>query len=531
MVPRFSNRAVIDVVVEEVDPTASEWVLEIEVDVPIDDPRVLVLVELISVTGTMETVEWSGISDPVTLSSGQVIRVGPVAVLRGPPDNLAVTSVTIIDPGPLLEGTGVQLTADVQTEQAGLQPVLHWASADPTIATITTDGFLQALLPGTARISTVAGAHDDDVDVSVLPRATGLSFKSQPQGVDVGVPLDPAPAVEILDARGARVRTFSDPVAIELHETSGVDPSGQAGAPHGETSPQAAAGLGGSTTVVAQDGIAAFHVALQETDIEVGKSVDQHVARPGDEVVFTVSVTNNGPNDALDVVAFDQLPAGLHLVSADESHGSHDPVTGRWDVGTLDVGEHATLSLVATVDEGTEGTTLVNTASAEVLVHQNDRTDNNEATATVEVRDGEADLEVMKVVDRSTAHVGESVVYTITVKNRGPDVSTGAVLFEILPLELEVPSFDVSQGTLDEETEGGGWAIGRLEPGETAILTAVATIGSFAADTDVINSVVVVAGEGETDPVTGNNVSEAFLYVPTGAAPVAPPPPSREPEP
>ena len=53
------------------------------------------------------------------------------------------------------------------------------------------------------------------------------------------------------------------------------------------------------------------------------------------------------------MVLFDRLPDGLHLVSADQSHGSYDPAAGRWDVGSLVVGELATLTLVAmvTLDE------------------------------------------------------------------------------------------------------------------------------------------------------------------------------------
>ncbi len=682
---RFSNRAPLDTVVEDVDPAASEWVIEIEVDVPVDDPRVLLLVELISITGSVEAVEWAGITDPVTLDPGRVINVGQVAVLRGPADNLAVTSVTIIDPGPLLEGTGLQLTADVQSEQAGAQPVLHWASADPTVATITTDGFLQTLLPGIARISAVAGAHDDDIDVSVFPRAVGLSFNTNPHEVLVGVLLDPAPAVAIVDPRGSRVQTFNEPVTLTLQEVTGVGVSGEASAAQGasEALPDAASGalpvpgLVGPTTVAAVEGLARFpgllvdgpgafqliasavglspagsaefRVSLSETDIEVEKTVDRHVARSGEEVVFTVSVTNHGPAEALNVVVFDPLPAGLHFASADESVGGYDPVTGRWDVGTLTSGVQATLSLVATVEVGTAGTTIVNTARADVLIHQNDPPDNNEAsaqvevgtrqadievlkeadessihrggevvytitvinhgpdealgvvidenvptsldvtgteveggsfdpdgnqwhipsmapgeviqlrvrttlidevavgdfvtnravahtlegqgddpsnneaTSTIEVSEGGADLEVMKVADYSTAYVGDAVTYVITVKNRGPEVSTGAEVFELVPLGLDVPdgTMVVSQGTV-EDAEGGGWAVGTLEPGESATMTLVGTVLPAVAGVTVVNSVVVVPGADEPDPVTSNNTAEHTLGI-YSAVPAAAP--------
>ena len=660
-----SDQAVLEVVVLDVDPAANEWILELELEVPLDDPRILVMAELISSTGG---VEWTGIAGPITLNPGQAVNVGQLGIVRGPADNLAVTSVSIAHPGALLEGTGIQLTAEVETDQAGAQPVLRWASADPAIATVTSEGFLQALLPGNARVSTVAGEHDDEITVSVLPRATGLRFVQQPSETDVGRPLDPAPSVEILDARGDRVRTFNEPVTVELQEITGVGVSGEAGGP------QAAPDLSGPTTVAAQEGIATFtnlfvdgpgffrliatalglspatstdfQMVLLETDIEVRKEADRAVARVGDEVAFTISVTNNGPNEASDVVLFDRLPEGLDLVSVDGSHGGYDSSGGRWDVGTLGLGERATLILVAKVTEGTEGTTLVNTATAEVLIHQNDRSDNNEASAQIEVGTREADIEVLKevdrtsatrgnelvytitvinhgpdealgivideevpasldvtsteadrgsfdedanqwrveslapgeavqlrvktklrdevslgdivtnrvvartlegqgdnpdnneatatvdvqpttadlqikkIVDRSSVSLGETVTYTVTVTNHGPDVSTGAEVFELLPLELDVPTFTVSQGEVDDiDVDDGSWRIGRLEPGETATLTAVAHVDSYPLDGQVVNAVIVLPPEDESDPDMGNNVGEASLYVSTPVSP------------
>ncbi len=102
---RFANRAPLDVVVRDVEPDASESVIEFEVEVPLDDPRILVLLELISVTGTVEAVEWVGITEPITLDRGRAVDAGQVDLVRGPVDNLAVTSISIIHPGSLLEGT------------------------------------------------------------------------------------------------------------------------------------------------------------------------------------------------------------------------------------------------------------------------------------------------------------------------------------------------------------------------------------------------------------------------------------------
>ena len=86
-------------------------------------------------------------------------------------------------------------------------------------------------------------------------------------------------------------------------------------------------------------------------------------------------------------------------------------------------------------------------------------------------------------------------------------------------------SFDVSQGTLGE-AEGSGWMIGTLEAGESAVLTAVFTVGASPAGGYITNSVVVVPPSGEPDPDVGNNVSEVVLYVPAPPSPTPGPGPS-----
>lgn len=78
-------------------------------------------------------------------------------------------------------------------------------------------------------------------------------------------------------------------------------------------------------------------------------------------------VTNNEPDDATGVQVTDALPAGLSFVSANAIAGSYDEVGGVWDVGPLAVGETAELQIQASVDAGTAGTTITNSAAASGL--------------------------------------------------------------------------------------------------------------------------------------------------------------------
>ena len=107
-------------------------------------------------------------------------------------------------------------------------------------------------------------------------------------------------------------------------------------------------------------------VGRRVADIEVTKVADQAEVRETEEVVFTISVTNHGPDRAEQIVVTDHLPNGLEFVSADLGY---NPSTGEWTIPSLGPGSLRRLRLTARVAEGFAGETLTNTATAAVLEH------------------------------------------------------------------------------------------------------------------------------------------------------------------
>jgi uncharacterized repeat protein (TIGR01451 family) len=99
-------------------------------------------------------------------------------------------------------------------------------------------------------------------------------------------------------------------------------------------------------------------------DISVMKDVDNPAPPLDTNIVFTITVTNNGPNDATGVQVTDHLPAGLMFLG-DDSGGAYNFATGLWDIGALASGRSVSLHITAWVDQTGEMTnTVTRTASS-----------------------------------------------------------------------------------------------------------------------------------------------------------------------
>ena len=227
-------------------------------------------------------------------------------------------------------------------------------------------------------------------------------------------------------------------------------------------------------------------VQVQNADLRLTKTVEPWLAAHTEDVVYTLTVTNDGPHAATNVQIVDQLPAGVSYSSHDG--GTYNPSTGVWAVGNLGVGASATLTITATVSERTDGTLITNNVNAaDVTADQYDPiTANNQPSATFEVGN-KADLEVSGSVSVGSgpasseviATVGQTLRYTITVKNNGPNDAFGVTVKDAIKPALLASLQSVSitgPGSLDSSS--GVWSVGNVPAGETRTLVITGTVAS-----------------------------------------------------
>ena len=147
-------------------------------------------------------------------------------------------------------------------------------------------------------------------------------------------------------------------------------------------------------------------------------------------------------------------------------------MTGVFDIGTLNIGQSAVLTLEGTVDVGQGGNTITNVVSAATGDQPDPTTIGDDLEESVVV-DNNADLVTVKTLQSTdaTPAEGDSVTFLIEVTNNGGAQATGVSLTDQLPAGLTFTGAAVSQGSYNSTT--GLYTIGTLADGATATLESV----------------------------------------------------------
>ena len=184
--------------------------------------------------------------------------------------------------------------------------------------------------------------------------------------------------------------------------------------------------------------VVALDVALNKTVVS-----DADNLAPGDNVTFRIDAGNSGQGKAPDVKVAEAFPAGTTFVSA-ESHlctsgytsgvpgecstggaaGTFDGTT--WKLGDMLAGQHASLYVTVTLDEGTDGKTLENTASFVNPPEYDQNPNNNSAKASISVKHRLSGKVYYDANDSSSYTDGEEGFKDITVELLRPDGSVVA---------------------------------------------------------------------------------------------------------
>lgn len=327
-----------------------------------------------------------------------------------------------------------------------------------------------------------------------------------------------------------------------------------------------------------QAGVTATNLVITETpgtqsgaycagaDLAVTNVGTPNPVTPGSNISYTQVVSNAGPQDALNAVFSEAVPANTTFQSitapAGWSCNSNASIlaTGVINCTNADVASGAggtgTFTIVTMVNAGTTfGTQIVDTANLTSGTNDPNLGNNSATAVTVVGTAGSAYLTLTKTAAANTVVAGANITYTLVLTNHGPAAAAPVGLYDTVPTNTTLVSVGAAGWSCSAPAVGGtgniACTLASLASGGSATFTLVVNVngtgvpnGTFITNTANANSgipnpnptaasataTVTVAGATQSDlavtsaalpnPVlSGNNVT--FTEVVTNNGPAA----------
>ena len=265
------------------------------------------------------------------------------------------------------------------------------------------------------------------------------------------------------------------------------------------------AGVGGFGARPTQ--IASFRFDTCGTDLAIDMTAAPSPAIAGDALFYEITVTNNGPLDATEVLVFDSLPAGVTFVTSTQGCVLVFGTILVCPLGDIAVGDSAGFTVEVAVDPFAAPTAITNTAR--VSADQADiQPDNNEAQVATIV-DALAALRIAKLCKPDgPAPAGEIATCTIFVDNLGASGSGPVDLVDthVSDAAFEITSATTTQGACGIAGRVVDCGLGNIGPGDRVTVTVELTSDG---DADVNNLATV--DSATPDPDNANNQAEGSV--------------------
>jgi len=253
-----------------------------------------------------------------------------------------------------------------------------------------------------------------------------------------------------------------------------------------------------------------------KTGLTAKKSVDTSTAKVGDTLTYTITASNGESATAAlkNVIMRDKISDyttfthGSVQVDGKTAQYAYDNKSKELvvDLGDLTAGQTKTITFSAVVSNTAYGKTFNN-----IAVLSSDNTDDMTVIdESVSVSDGITRMFASKAVNKSTAKVGDTLTYTITVGNEETataDLKT-VVMRDVIPeyLDFSYGSVQVdgaaAKYTYDSDKKLLMMELGDIAPGQVKRITFAAVIKNTAYNKTFKNTAILTATNADNKSVT-----------------------------
>jgi uncharacterized repeat protein (TIGR01451 family) len=235
-----------------------------------------------------------------------------------------------------------------------------------------------------------------------------------------------------------------------------------------------------------------------QADLSLTKSSHPKPVIAGDLLTYTLTIFNNGPSGAVNVIVTDVLPEYVYFVSAVPG----TPICTESDsivtCNLYDMAPNSTREVIITVEvDPTTHWTLVNQATLTADTYDPDSSDNSAEESTPV--DTAADLTI-KIIDEPDPTIpGGDLTYTLVVTNNGPSNAINMSVVDYLPLGINYRN--ASPNCVKAQTKVTCY-LGNVLRGDSTEATIVLGVNNTTIDT-LVNQALV--SSYTTDPDEDNN--------------------------
>lgn len=432
--------------------------------------------------------------------------------------------------GATIGQSGISAIALAITETPGTQSGAYCAGAD---LAVTNAGSPNPVIPGNNITYTQTVTNNGPLDAinasfseavpgnttfQSLAVASGWSCTTPPVGTSGNINCTNP------DVANGAMGTFTLIVIVVPGTVSGTQITDTDAVTSGSSDPNLANNTATVVTLVA---------AANTANIVVTNSAAPNPVQAGNNITYTVTVTNNGPAAATTVTFNDAIPTNTSFVSFMQtgtawscpSPGSGGKVTCT--IATLGAGATSTFTLIVNVASGTASGTIISDTASTSTATPDSNPSSNTATADVTVAGaGQYDLSVIKTGAPNPVTPGNNITYTLKFANNGPNSVSNVIYTDTVPANTTFVSLTLPAGATCPTLPAvggtgaisccpgtGGVCSGATFPsGANAQLLLVVKINSGTPSGTTITNTATIAPT-TNDAIVANNTSTAMTTV------------------